>query len=244
MYSLIIVDDEISIREGIINLFPWNQVGFEIIGNFPNGLHALSYLEKHTVDVVLTDIEMPGMSGTTLSDELVRLYPKTRIVFLTGYQNYEYMHKAILNHAFDYLLKPIKYEELYTCFENIRQMLDTETNKIEEIPPQGYYEKIVSTVLQYIEENFKNATLEGAANLVNLSPNYLSKVMKERSAYTFSDYLYETRMKQAGKMLKSIEYKHFEIAYHIGYDNPKNFSRAFKQYYNMTPRQYREGFSC
>ena len=63
--------------------------------------------------------------------------------------------------------------------------------------------------------------------------------MKEHSDTSFSDYLLKTRMENAARMLMDIGCKQYEIAYRVGYDNPKNFSRAFHQYFSMTPTQYR-----
>ena len=74
MYSLIIVDDEIKIREGLVNLFPWEQNGYQVTGQFANGLQALEYIKSHNVDVVLTDIRMPVMSGIDLSRHLASDY--------------------------------------------------------------------------------------------------------------------------------------------------------------------------
>lgn len=243
MYSLIIVDDELKIREGIANLFPWKQNGFEITGLFPNGQLALDFIRTHKTHVVLTDIRMPVMNGLELSQHLAEEFPDILHVFLTGYQDFQYMRTAILNHAADYLLKPIKYEELYTCFENIRQKLDEQYHVSTPVLSEGgsaYYGKLVSTVCDYLNTNYRTATLEEASAQVNLSPNYLSKIFKEKSGMGFAEYLNNVRMKKAAELLLDISYKHYEIADLIGYDNPKNFSRAFKQYYQMTPREFRD----
>ena len=166
MYSLIIVDDEIKIREGLVNLFPWEQNGYQVTGQFANGLQALEYIKSHNVDVVLTDIRMPVMSGIDLSRHLASDYPDLPFVFLTGYQDFSYMHTAILNHASDYLLKPIKYEDLYTCFERIRQILDERHHVDTQVHggTSSYYGKIISEVCSYLQENYQNATLEEAAS--------------------------------------------------------------------------------
>ena len=244
MYSLIIVDDEIKIREGLVNLFPWEQNGYQVTGQFANGLQALEYIKSHNVDLVLTDIRMPVMSGIDLSRHLASDYPDLPFVFLTGYQDFSYMHTAILNHASDYLPKPIKYEDLYTCFERIRQILDERHHVDTQVHggTSSYYGKIISEICSYLQENYQNATLEEAASRVNLSPNYLSKIFKEKAHVGFSEYLNELRMKKAAELLCDISYKHYEIAYRIGYDNPKNFSRAFKQYYKISPREFRDKY--
>ena len=240
MYSLIIVDDELKIREGIANLFPWKDNGFEVTGLFSNGASALEYVKNHRVDVVLTDIQMPVMNGLELSRHLAEEFPGMIHVFLTGYQDFQYMRTAIQNHAADYLLKPIKYEELYTCFETIRQTLDKRYHHIPAENNSSYYGQIIARVCDYLKENYRCATLEEASSRVNLSPNYLSKIFKQKSGVGFAEYLNDVRMKKAAELLLDISYKHYEIADRIGYDNPKNFSRAFRQYYHMSPREFRE----
>jgi YesN/AraC family two-component response regulator len=99
----------------------------------------------------------------------------------------------------------------------------------------------VGQVKGYIEENYREASLEEAAIAVNLSPSYLSRIFKEKCGFGFSDYLIRVRMEKACELLSDIRYKSYDIAYYIGYDNPKNFSRAFKTYYGKTPKEYRNG---
>ena len=149
------------------------------------------------------------MNGLELSQHLAEEFPDILHVFLTGYQDFQYMRTAILNHAADYLLKPIKYEELYTCFENIRQKLDERYHVSTPVLSEGgsaYYGKLVSTVCDYLNTNYRTATLEEASAQVNLSPNYLSKIFKEKSGMGFAEYLNNVRMKKAAELLLDISY--------------------------------------
>ena len=198
MYSLIIVDDELKIREGLVNLIPWEQNSFQVVGQFSNGKQALEFIKNKQVDVVLTDIRMPIMSGIELSDCLSKEYPDILFVFLTGYQDFSYMHTAIINHAFDYLLKPIKYEALYTCFERLRTKLDEIHHQFSPAVCENssYYGKIIAEVCSYLDTQYQTATLDTAAAIVNLSPNYLSKLFKDKAQMGFSEYLNEVRMKK------------------------------------------------
>jgi len=239
MYRLVIADDEEKILEGISNLFPWEQIGFQVVGTFLNGKDLLQSIHENPVDVVLSDIEMPFMDGITLAKELSK-NPDIKIILFSSYQNYEYFRSAIQLHIFDYLLKPINFNELITCFEKVKQKLDEE-HSLETKLPKSYYSQIVDKVSQYLEENYQNASLEKAALLVFMSTSYLSKIYKEKSGVGFSDKLLDIRMKKACEFLNDIRYKSNDIAYYIGYDNPTNFSRAFKAYYNMTPKEYRMG---
>lgn len=237
MYQLVIVDDEEKIVEGIANLFPWEQIGFSVTF-FSKPEKALDYIENHSVDVLMSDIEMPGINGMELCR---RIQDKDiKVVFISSYQNYEYFRYAIQFRVEDYLLKPIKSGDILTCFGKIKEALD-QKYQVKEENSATYYEQIVDRVKKYIEESYKEASLEEAAVLVNLSPSYLSKIFKDKCGIGFSDYLVKTRMEKACELLSDIRYKGYDIAYYIGYDNPKNFSRAFKAYFGMSPKEFRNG---
>lgn len=234
MYQLLIVDDEEKIAEGIANLFPWNQIGFEVV-YFLKGRQVLEYIQDHPVDVVMSDIEMPDMDGIELCRQLIG--QNIKVVFFSSYQRYEFFRYAIQFQVEDYLLKPIKSGDILNCFGKIKEKLDREHAVTEEVPT--YYEQIIRTVKNYVKESYKEASLEDAAVLVSLSPSYLSGLFKDKCGYGFFDYVTKIRMKKACELLDDFQYKTYDIAYYIGYDNPKNFSRAFKAHIGKTPTEYR-----
>ena len=197
---------------------------------------ALEYIREHPVDVLVSDIEMPDLSGLALCEHLTG--SAIRIVFISSYQNYEYFRSAIRYKVEDYLLKPIKFQELSECFRKIKEELDEE-NHVPEETPVAYYDQIVREVKHYIEQNYRDASQNEAAVLVGMSSGYLSKIFKEKSGKGFMEYLTEIRMQKACELLDNIQFKSYDVAYYVGYDNPKNFSRAFKAYYGMTPKEYR-----
>ena len=237
MYTVAVVDDEKNISEGIASLFPWQEIGFEAIP-FSDPRIALSYMEKHHVDVLLSDIEMPGISGIELCRAVqVR---NVIVVFISSHQNYDYFRSAIQYRVEDYLLKPLKSGDILECFGKIREKLDA-VNQVQEEKPQSYYEDIRRKVGTYLEEHYRDARLEDAAVAVNLSPAYLPSLLKDRFGVGFSEWLLKIRMEKAADMLRDAGTKTYDIAYYIGYDNPKSFSRAFRNYYGRTPSEYRKG---
>lgn len=237
MYKLIIVDDEPRIAEGMGQLFPWENIGFEIARTFVSAVEALEYLQHEHVDVVLSDIQMPDMTGLDLCRALQSM-EGVRIVLFSSYQNYEYFRSAIQYNVADYLLKPISYATLLECFSKLRDQLDAE-NQVAQERSEGYYEQIVRTVNEYLDAHYQDGTLTKCAERVNLSPTYLSRVYKEKSGVSFSDRLLHIRMERACELLSKPDYKGYDVAYDVGYDNPKNFSRAFKNYFGITPSEYR-----
>ena len=200
MYQLVIVDDEDKIVEGIANLFPWEQLGFQVTW-FSRPLKALEYVKTHQVHVLMSDIEMPEMNGLELCKQLQD--SDIKIVFISSHQNYEYFRYAIQYRVEDYLLKPIKSGDILNCFGKIRQQLD-EKYAVTQKTPVTYYDQVISKVKEYIKENYKEASLEDAAVQVSLSPSYLSRIFKEKCGMGFSDYLTKTRMEKACELLGEI----------------------------------------
>lgn len=237
MYQLIIIDDEPKIADGIAMLFPWEESGFHVAATFTSAVQALEYLRAEKADVVLSDIQMPDLSGIELCRELQDT--GVEVVLFSSHQDYEYFRSAIQLGVTDYLLKPISYPKLLECFTKIRERLDAERH-VEQEMPQGYYEQILSRVEAYLSANLQSATLGRCSERVNLSPTYLSRIIKEKTGKTFSDRLMQLRMEKARELLNNPDYKGYDIAYDLGYDNPKNFSRAFKNYWGCSPRDYRQ----
>lgn len=133
MYKLIIVDDEMIIRNGIRDYIDWNGMGFEVVETFEDGKEALEYLTVNEVDVVLTDIEMAEVSGLelvkTLRENLAEYISNPKVVIISGYKEFEYARKAIEYGVEYYLLKPIRTEEINQVFAKIKGELQDSYNK-------------------------------------------------------------------------------------------------------------------
>lgn len=241
MYQLLIVEDEQSISDGLAYLFPWKELHFEVSGVFNSSIQALAFAQTHPVDAVLTDIMMPQMSGINLAHELRHLYPAVEIVFLTGYRDFSFAHEAIQLHVSNYLLKPVKYEELVSTFVEIRDRLDSIHSLKNSSEQIGYSHKLMRQVQDIVNANLRSVTLESASASVNLSSSYLSRLFKECVGISFSDYCNQARMRRAAFLLLQTDMRTYEISDEVGYDNPKNFTRAFHKYFGVSPRDYRNG---
>lgn len=163
------------------------------------------------------------------------------MIFFSSYEDFAYARSAIKYDVFDYLLKPVKYQELADCFERLKKVLDIEYAP-REIPREAVLEtkqNPIPKVLSYIDEHIADCSLEEASRTVYLSPKYLSVLFKENQGISFSDYVQNKKMKRACQLLKDPAIRQYQIASLIGYENPKNFSRAFKSYYGITPQEYR-----
>ncbi|MDR1174672.1 MAG: response regulator [Treponema sp.] len=232
---LVIADDEQVSRSGLEELFPWDDLGYKITGVFRNGWETLRHIEQFGADVLLTDIRMPVMDGLSLLRSLREKGIPTAVVFLSGYTEFEYARQGVFLGIRDYLVKPVKFDELVNIFKNLRETLEEHENS-REIRPEGGMEKM----RQYVEAHLKNASLEAAAEAAGLSPDYASRIFHKYSGVSFADYLYRQRMRHAGALLCRIGMRINDVADILGYDNAKNFSRAFHRYYGVKPSDYRK----
>ena len=125
MYKVLLVDDEILIREAVSAKIRWNELGFELAGICEDGRQAIAYIEKNPVDVVLTDICMPYIDGMGLSKYIYENCPQTEIIILSGYGEFEYAKQALQYHVSEYILKPVTAKELSKVLESVREKLDS-----------------------------------------------------------------------------------------------------------------------
>jgi len=107
LYKVFIADDEIVFREGIRNNFPWEESGFTLCGEAPDGEIALSMIQDLRPDVLITDIRMPFMDGMALCRSVTSTMPWTHIIILSGYDDFAYAQEAISLGVKEYLLKPV-----------------------------------------------------------------------------------------------------------------------------------------
>lgn len=129
MYRVMLVDDEPWVLYGLKMMLSWEEYGFEIVAEAVNGLDALEILRKEKLDVVFSDIRMPGMDGLKLTEEVAEQNLDTKIVLISGYSEFEYARKAIKYGVFEYLLKKIKVEELKEVLIRLKQELDASRGK-------------------------------------------------------------------------------------------------------------------
>ncbi|WP_105613951.1 response regulator [Vallitalea okinawensis] len=142
MYKLMLVDDEYTVRKSVINKIDWNQYGFEIICEAENGKEAYDMFEQHKPDVVITDIKMPYMDGLELSELILEKYPFTKIIVLTGFDEFEYAKKGIDLKISDYILKPISSKELIKVLQQMKEKIDNEIKERRDLDHlKDHYEK-------------------------------------------------------------------------------------------------------
>lgn len=143
MIKVFLVEDEIIIREAIHKMIPWAEYGFELIGEAKDGEMALPLIKKSKPDVLITDIKMPFMDGLTLSRLVKKDLPNTKIIIISGYDDFDYARQAITLGIEQYLLKPISKDEFLEVLEGIRSKYKKENEQ------KLYYQKFENEIKAY-----------------------------------------------------------------------------------------------
>ena len=112
MYKMVIADDEMWVRKGIIEQIAWEKFNLKLIGEAVNGEDAFQMVRNKGADILLTDIKMPLTDGLQLSKNLIDVMPDLKIIIFSGYSEYELIRQAMTHKAIDYILKPVDKDEL------------------------------------------------------------------------------------------------------------------------------------
>ena len=237
MVKVYLVEDEIIIRQSIKNSIDWEKEGYEFVGDASDGELALPVILKEKPDILITDIRMPFMDGLELIERVKAIAPSACYVILSGYREFEYAKRGMTLGVKDYIVKPTKYSQIYEVFSRITAELDMRTGTEGEVEDAEY--SIITSIKRYIRTHYAEATLERVADYVHLNPYYLSTFFKQQTGEKFSDYVVRVKMETAATLLERSEQSIKDIGAAVGYTNPNSFTRAFRQFYNCNPKDYR-----
>lgn len=124
MYKMLVVDDEEIAVRGIVDGIDWSDLAIERIFIAYDAIEAKQIFEKESIDLMISDIEMPGENGIELLNWVNEHYPDTETIFLTGHADFRFAQQAVHLSSFDYLLKPIDHDVLKRCVKKALHMLD------------------------------------------------------------------------------------------------------------------------
>jgi len=158
MFQILLVDDHRHQVDSIAKAIPWEALEVTEIHKAYSGFEALQLLEKYAIDIVVTDIRMPGMNGIQLIEQIRARWNKTKCILLSGYAEFEYAKQAIQLQTTEYLLKPFIEDEL---MEAIRRSADDLKRDWSEIASQRRAIQTVKTHLPKLRNVLLNELLEG-----------------------------------------------------------------------------------
>lgn len=127
MIQAVLADDEGIILKGLKKLIDWERLGIEIVGEAGNGEEALKLIREKKPQLIVSDIAMPGISGLEMLREIGSQGLNTKVIFVSGYQEFSYAKDAVRYGAVDYLLKPVEKEELETAVCKAVSLIDDQS---------------------------------------------------------------------------------------------------------------------
>lgn len=238
--QVVLVDDEIMIREGFKRLFDWASHDCEVIGEAADGMEALAQIDHLQPDIVIMDINIPIINGLKVIQTSRMRYPDMAFIIVSGYDDFSYCREALRMRITDYILKPVNYEEFGSCIDRLKIAL-YENRKTEEQDAQE--ERTITGIIRYLQEHLdKEISLNILADEFHLSSQYISQLFKSEIGVNFLAYLTSIRMERAKKLLLATSLSIGEISEKCGYADYRVFTKAFKKEEGSTPSQYRRNF--
>lgn len=252
MIKLLIADDEYMEREMLSGIIE-SHFGRELdVRLAENGRHAVDVATLWGADIILMDIEMPGLNGIDAAKQILAQRQDCKVIFITAYSLFSYAHEAVRLGASDYLLKPVNAEEVERAVrlavvqvESQRQLaaMAAAGDAAQAEGPADKSSVLMSKVKRYLKHNYmlRDISLDSVSEILNINPSYFSVLFKRAFGVNFVDYLTELRMSAAKELLMDPLRSTAEVASMVGYESANYFTRAFKKKTGMTPTEYRRG---
>ena len=236
-YRVVIIDDEMIIREGLQKVVKWADFNCEVAGTAADARSGAALIREVRPDILITDICMPGQSGLVMLAGLRSEFPDMQVTVLTGYREFSYAQEAIRLGVTRFLLKPSKMAE-------INEALTVMVEKLKDREPssgdQNTGSFIVNQAIAYMEKHYsEKLTLQDVAEVCYVSQWHLSKLLNKYSEQSFYDLLNGIRINAAKELLKDPSLRVGDVGMRVGYADSAHFARIFKKIAGCSANEYR-----
>lgn len=228
-------------RNGLKSWVEKSGLPLKVSGTAGNGPQALELIAKQKPFIALMDVNMPGMAGLDVIEEIQNRGIGTRFIIISGHDEFQYARRACHLGVVDYLLKPIDRGELVELLKKVLEQI-----RKEQLTQKVFVEKEDTTkekILGYIQDHFteQQFSLRQLAEEFHLSQSYVTRLIKQETGSSFSELLTRMRIDRAVSLLvQSPDMKLVEIAERTGFASQHYFSRVFKEKIGFSPADYRE----
>ncbi|MEK5035209.1 response regulator [Paenibacillus sp. FSL R7-0302] len=254
MWKVLLVEDEVFVRESVREIIAWEELGFMVSGEAGNGAEALEMIREDAPDLVISDIVMPEMDGVELLRRTREEGIDSRFVMLTCMNDFENVRQAMEYGASNYILK------LSMSVNSLRDTLRKISGELEKnqdnrtgnalpsaaaSPQPPAHEEITShpeiqKILHYLHEHYaEDITVKSMSQYVMMAENYVSTLFKKKTGHTLIHYLHRVRVDQAIRLLTGSDLPVYEIGNRVGFVSDNYFIKIFKRLTAQTPSQYR-----
>lgn len=242
--NILIVDDEYYIVQGIVSYINCEALGITSIFTAYSFDQAKKIIEKESVNLLITDIEMPRGNGLSLIEWIQENGYSIVPLILTGHQRFDYAQKAITMHCFSYILKPVDKisleKELLKAIASIQERSFATPAPVLSLSEEET-DEFVRKTREFICAHLSSASLnrDSLAKHVHMNPNYLSYLFHLKFGQTLSAYITGARIDKAKELLLHTTFSLNEISEQSGFSNNSYFHKQFKKATGITPQQYR-----
>lgn len=256
MYNALLVDDEPRTVEALEKSIDWRKCGIRKTYKALSMQEAMGVIGKEQIDILICDIEMPNGSGIQLLEWLRGQNKLISCIFVTCHPEFDYMRKAIQLQCYDYILKPIDYDEFErVLMEMVTKMeaydsanVDGQNTRWTNLPDvaTGRQERmnqernVEQEVKKYVREHMAdNIAVPDIAEELHFNPQYLMRAFKSKTGMSIMEYITQERIATAKKILKDTNLPVKVIADMTGYADYAYFTRVFKKNTGQSPSDYR-----
>ncbi len=245
MLKVLVVEDEELIRRGIVLTTDWASLDCVVIAEASNGEEGLKIALEKKPDIIIADIRMPKMDGLEMLKELRDNESTACVIILTSYSSFEYARSALRLGVFDFVLKPFHDGELEDVIRRFRDDLAKKARTPEPEPEpmtaaQAGQSRNTKLAIDYITQHYSepDISVSSIAGALDISEGHLSHLFKRETGQTILGYLTRQRIHAAQELLKTNNYKVYEVCEKVGYRDITYFSSTFKKVAGVSPTEY------
>ena len=244
---LLLVDDDPITRIGLKKHIPWAELGIASVDCAADGADAITLATELHPNIVITDVMMPNVDGIELGSVITKMLPACRLIYISSYDEKDYLKAAIQMQAVSYVEKPIDLDLLRDSVRRAVSMCKQEqlVGKLfdRKLPIDEFQvdKDAVRECIRYIGEHISDCTLsvQRIAGRVYLSPTYLSTLFKNKTGETINEYITRTRIEKSKALLEDCSFNLHDIAVMVGYRDSHYFAKRFKHAIGCNPSVYR-----
>lgn len=251
--NILIVDDEQLAVQGILDGVNWEQLDFSKVLTAGSYQEAAEIFENTYIDILVSDIEMPGESGLRLIEYVNAHSPNTECIILTCHDEFDYAQAAVHLNCMEYVLKPIRYPKLTEILLSAKKKV-AQRRQSEQIRQYGqqYIDSLakesrgdtanaLESAVGYIDSHLADElSVRDIAAACYVSGDHLTRLFKKKFGKSVSEYIQEKRIRLAGELLRRQDMTISMVANSVGFGNYSYFTEQFKKYFGVTPREYQK----
>jgi two-component system response regulator YesN len=254
MFTILIVDDEMEVLERLFEIIDQQRTDEMQILKCLISHDAKELLQTQIIDILISDIHMPGLNGFELSKIARENNPNCRVIFVTGFNYFDYAYHALKEGCDDFILKINSEQEIWNSINKTIQKINKEKEQLEnnlklkkfhQLSKPESNQIIINDPVTFVKKYIWNhiyieISLNLLASEVYLHPAYLSRIFKQSTQMTITEYLSYVRVEKAKQLLSETNLKIQEISKAVGIESPIYFGRMFKKETSYTPQEYRQ----